>query len=112
MKGNTEEETEEIVKIAEFIKGKLKASTGFQLNIIKGDNPTPGSIYLTTIGGEEEDGNEGYKIVTTPEMVKIIAYKPEGISRGVQTLRQLFPPEIDKGTKVTNVEWSVPVSII
>ncbi|MGV2644272.1 family 20 glycosylhydrolase, partial [Clostridium perfringens] len=27
-------------------------------------------------------------------------------------LRQLFPPEIDKGTKVTNVEWSVPVSII
>ncbi|WP_411170063.1 family 20 glycosylhydrolase [Clostridium sp. MB05] len=112
VKGNTEEETEEIVKIAEFIKGKLKASTGFQLNIIKGDNPTPGSIYLTTIGGEEEDGNEGYKIVTTPEMVKIIAYKPEGISRGVQTLRQLFPPEIDKGTKVTNVEWSVPVSII
>nr|WP_242984710.1 hypothetical protein [Clostridium taeniosporum] len=36
VKGNTEEETEEISKIAEFIREKLKNSTGFELNIIKG----------------------------------------------------------------------------
>ncbi|MDZ4957121.1 family 20 glycosylhydrolase, partial [Clostridium perfringens] len=51
-------------------------------------------------------------IVTTPEMVKIIAYKPEGISSGVQTLRQLLPADIEKDTVVTNVEWSAPASII
>ncbi|WP_346939791.1 family 20 glycosylhydrolase [uncultured Clostridium sp.] len=112
VKGNTEEETEEISKIAEFIRGKLKISTGFELNIIKSDNPSAGSIYLTTIGSEKDQGNEGYKIITTPENVKIIAYKPEGLSRGVQTLRQLLPADIEKDTLVTDVEWSIPVSTI
>ena len=32
---------------------------------------------------------------TTPKVIKIIAYKPEGISRGVQTLRQLLPADIE-----------------
>ncbi len=112
VKGNTEEETEEISKIAEFIKGKLKDSTGFELNIIKADDAPAGSIYLTTVGSEEDKGNEGYEMITTPQNVKIIAYKPEGISRAVQTLRQLLPADIEKGTVVTDVEWSIPVSTI
>lgn len=112
VKGNTDAETEELSRIAEFLKGKLKPATGFQFNIIKGDNPTAGSIYLTTVGGEEGKGNEGYKLITTSDGVQIIAYKPEGISRGVQTLRQLLPAEVEKNTVATNVEWNIPVSTI
>ncbi|MGN2370753.1 family 20 glycosylhydrolase [Clostridium cagae] len=112
VKGNTKEETEEISKIAEFIREKLKASTGFELNIIQGKEGKSGSIYLTTIGAEESQGNEGYEIVTTTKNVKIIAYESEGISRGVQTLRQLLPLDIEKNTIATDVEWNIPVSII
>lgn len=112
VKGNNEEETEEISKIAEFLRGKLKASTGFELKVIKGDNAPAGSIYLTTIGGEEAKGNEGYKMIVTPESVKIVAYKPEGLSRAVQTLRQLFPVDIEKNTVITGVEWSIPALTI
>lgn len=112
VKGNSEEETEEIGKIAEFIREKLKASTGFELNIIKGDSNPSSSIYLTTIGGEENQGNEGYKIITAPENIKVTAYKPEGISRAVQTLRLLLPPDIEKNTVAAGVEWSIPVSVI
>lgn len=112
VKGNSEEETEEISRIAEFLREKLKPSTGFELNIIKGDNPPAGSIYLTTISGEESRGGEGYKIITAPENVKVVAYKPEGLSRGVQTLRQLLPPDIEKNTVVTNIEWSIPILAI
>ncbi|MBW6409653.1 family 20 glycosylhydrolase [Clostridium weizhouense] len=112
VKGNNEQETEEISKIAEFIKEKLKISTGFELNIIKGEEGKKGGIYLTTIGSDKNQGNEGYKIITTSENVKIIAYKPEGISRGIQTLRQLLPPSIEKNTVVKDVEWSLPVVTI
>ena len=112
IKGKTKEETDEIRKVAEFIKEKLKAPTGYDLNIVEGDNPTAGSIYLTTIGGQESQGNEGYNLVTTKDKIEIIGYKPEGISRGFQTLRQLLPPEIEKNVLVSNVEWSVPVSNI
>lgn len=112
VKGNSKEETKEISKIAEFIRGKLKTSTGFKLKVIEGGNPAPGSIYMTTIGGTEDQGNEGYNIITTPESVKITAYKPEGLSRGVQTLRQLMPPAVDKTTVSKGVEWSIPASTI
>lgn len=112
IKGNTDEETEEIKWVAEFLREKLRIATGFQLNIIEGDKPVKGSIYLTTINSNEDQGIEGYTMKTTPEIIEIIAYKPEGISRGVQTLRQMLPSESDKNTIVTGVEWSVPASII
>lgn len=112
IKGNTEEETAEINWIAEFIRDKLKASTGFELNIIKTDKSPKEGIYLTTVNSTEKQNIEEYNMIVTPEKVEIIAYKPEGISRGVQTLRQLLPAAIDKENVVTGVEWSIPASII
>lgn len=112
IKGKTEKETDEINKVAEFIKGKLQPSTGFEFKIIKSDNPPDGNIYLTTIGGEEVQGDEGYKIITDNQGIKIISFKPEGISRGVQTLRQLLPSDIEKATVVSNIKWTVPISTI
>ncbi|SHH72380.1 hexosaminidase [Clostridium collagenovorans DSM 3089] len=112
VKGNNEGETEKINRIAEFLKEKLKPATGFELKVINDDKVPVGSIYLTTVGGEESMGKEGYKIDTTPEGIKVIAYDPEGLSRSVQSLRQLLPSEIEKNTLVTNVEWSIPVSTI
>ena len=112
IKGNTDEETEQIRWIAEFIREKLNSSTGFDLQIIASDKPADGSIYLTTINSNKELGNEGYEMDTTSKGVKITAYKPEGISRGVQTLRQMLPPEIDSNTVVDNIEWTVAASVI
>lgn len=112
VQGNNPEETEQLVKIAEFLKGKLSPATGYSFNIVKGENPNKEGIYLTTIGGEESEGNEGYKMVTTPKGVTVTAFKPEGVSRGIQTLRQLLPPDIDKNTMVKGVEWSIPASTI
>lgn len=109
IKGNNEEETDEIYKIAEFFREKLQPSTGFNLNIVKSEKIPEGSIYLTTIvGGENNKENEGYNIIATDKNVKVIAYKPEGLSRGIQTLRQLLPPAIEKNTLVTDIEWSIP----
>lgn len=112
VKGNSDDESDEINKIAELIRNKFILSTGFNFNIVKGDNVPDGSIYLTTIGGEESQGNEGYKIDIKTNGVKIVAYKPEGIYRGIQTLRQLLPAEIEKDTLVSDVEWCIPVSTI
>lgn len=112
IKGNTKEETEELEKIAEFLSEKLSRATGFNFVVKEGDNPLKGNIFLTTAGGEESQGNEGYSMITTPKGVTITAFKPEGISRGVQTLRQSLPPDIDKNSEVKGVEWSVPSATI
>ena len=112
VQGNNEEETEQLVKIAEFLREKLNPATGYNFEIIKGGNSVNGSIFLTTVGGEESQGNEGYKMVTNPSGVTITAFKPDGISRGVQTIRQSLPPDIDKSSLVTGVKWSIPSSTI
>ncbi|ASW43946.1 family 20 glycosylhydrolase [Clostridium isatidis] len=110
--GNSEEETEEISKIAEYFKGKIMPATGFDLPIIKLQEAPEGSIYLTTIGGTEDMGNEGYQIIISPENIKITAYKPEGLFRAIQTLRQMLPPDIEKDTLVSNIKWSIASSRI
>lgn len=110
--GNSEAETEELYTIATFLRTKLQPATGFELKIIKGDKPLKGSIYLTTVDGNKEQGDEGYNINITNNCIKIMALKPEGVSRGVQTLRQLLPAEIEKDTLVNNVKWIVPVADI
>ncbi|WP_330654180.1 family 20 glycosylhydrolase [Caproiciproducens sp. MSJ-32] len=112
MAGNSEEETEEISKIAEYFKGKIMPATGFDLPIIKLQEAPEGSIYLTTIGGTEDMGNEGYQIIISPENIKITAYKPEGLFRAIQTLRQMLPPDIEKDTLVSNIKWSIASSRI
>ncbi|NOV02804.1 family 20 glycosylhydrolase, partial [Paenibacillus planticolens] len=110
--GNTAEETEELFKIGQMIVNKLNASTGFQISVIKSNNPTTGSIYLTTIGGNAALGNEGYDLNTTSDQVKLTANKPEGVFRGIQTLLQLLPADIEKNKVVSGVQWVIPNSTI
>lgn len=112
VKGKNETETEEIAKIAEYLKGKLKPSTGYDFLINKNDNPAKNYIYLTTLEGKEDLGNEGYEMATTTDGITITAVKPEGLFRGIQTLRQLLPAEIASAALVNNTEWSVPAAKI
>lgn len=110
--GNTNEETEEIYKIGKMLADKLNASTGFNISVIKSNDPRSGSIYLTTIGGTSDKGNEGYDLCTTADKVTLTAYKPEGVFRGIQTLRQLLPAEVEKNTVIPGVQWVIPCSNI
>lgn len=112
VKGNNESEDTEINNIAELLKEKIKPSTGYDFNIVKSNESLNNGIYLTTINGKAELGNEGYEIDITKDGVKITAYKPEGLFRGIQTIIQLLPAEIEKLTLVNNVEWSLPTSSI
>ena len=45
-------------------------------------------------------------------MIKLIGYTPEGIFRGVQTLIQMLPVEIESREVVNNIEWTVPAALI
>lgn len=110
--GNTAEETDELFKIGQVLADKLNTSTGYQISVVKSNNPSAGSIYLTTIGGNTAQGNEGYDLNTTSDQVKMTANKPEGIFRGNQTLLQLLPADIEKNSVVSGVQWAIPNSNI
>lgn len=110
--GNNAKETDELYKNGQMLATKLNTSTGYQISVIKSNNPVAGSIYLTTIGGDADQGNEGYKILTTSDQVTLTAMKPEGVFRGIQTLMQLLPADIEKKSVVSGVQWVIPSSNI
>lgn len=105
--GVSSEETEEIRKIGEYLAGKLRPSTGYPLSVRKEAGPDNGSILLTTTGGDAGLGREGYQLDVTPENITLRAYTPEGLFRGVQTLRQLLPAQIESSSIIPGAAWSI-----
>ena len=53
-------------------------------------------------------GEEGYRVTVTAQTIEMVAARPAGLFYGVQTLRQLLPPDIYRGAKVPDVAWTVP----
>ncbi len=87
----------EISAIGGYLADKLNPALGGSIRVAPHVLPAasdrqPGNFYLTTVGGDPTLGEEGYQLTVTPEWVTLVAYKPAGLFRGIQTIRQLLPP--------------------
>ena len=105
-------ESEELKKIGNYLAERLRPSTGFEIEV-KSTDKTPGSgnIYLTLSGTEPNPGDESYELAITKQMVKLSAKSPAGLFRGVQTIRQLFPANIESSTRQEG-EWKIATGYI
>jgi hexosaminidase len=95
---------------AEFLATTLFKSTGFrfQISTNSGLAPIPQAILLTTNSALTNLGSEGYELTIATNSVVIRAPTDAGLFYGVQTLLQLFPPQIYAATPVTGVPWTAP----
>jgi hexosaminidase len=66
------------------------------------------SVLLTTAGADPALGRDGYELEVTPERVELRALAAPGFVHGVQTLRQLLPPEVEQPDPPPGIAWSVP----
>jgi len=110
--GGTEQETEALLGAGAYLAQKLRASTGYALQVKEAGSPAAGDLFLTTRGGGAEQGGEGYSIEVTKRNIAVTAYTPEGVFRGIQTVRQLFPARIEAGSVQTGAEWAAPCASI
>ncbi len=107
-----QEGSEEIALIGQFLADKINPSTGLGLTVLSGKGkPGKGDILLELSSGDAEAGDEGYEMEITNKIIKITAGKPAGLFYGVQTLRQLLPPEVETDT-LQGGPWVVPTGII
>jgi hexosaminidase len=107
-----------------YLAAKLRASTGYPLPVQTNDEAAvvPGTIQITTVGARPALGAESYELVAEPGTgnatgsdapgdILIIARTQAGSFYGVQTLLQLFPPQIFSTKVVSNVNWEIPFAV-
>ncbi|MFK4085145.1 beta-N-acetylhexosaminidase [Kribbella sp. NPDC020789] len=96
------DEREAATKVAEQLSAQLRRSTGFGIPVV----PDAGTIRLST-NGASSLGAEGYQLRVDHTAVTVTAATPEGLFRGVTTLRQLLPAKADAATPQAG-PWKLP----
>jgi hexosaminidase len=87
-------------------------STGFEMKVKSTAKvPRSGSIYLTLSDIDVKSGEEGYVLSITKNLVKLSARSPAGLFRGVQTIRQILPANIESDTKQAG-PWRIATGTI
>jgi len=110
---------ENVIKIAEQLNQSLNAASGYHLMVqISNEDIQPeNSILFTTQGTSPDLGNEGYLLKVTPKRVTVQAITGAGFFYGMQSLKQLFPPEIWRENAhkhsiasdvKSNIRWEIP----
>jgi hexosaminidase len=94
----------------QYLAMMLSRSTGFQFSIVTNNavGPVHNVIQLTTVNALGTLGTEGYELTVAPDSVVIRAPQQDGMFWGVQSLLQLFPPQIMSLQPVSGVVWTAP----
>jgi hexosaminidase len=94
--------------IARRFVAAVAPATGLNLAVRVGGPPTGRAIVLRRDARLTRLGAEGYELTVTPRQVTIRAREPAGVFYGLQTIRQLLPPEIFREARVDSVAWGIP----
>jgi hexosaminidase len=92
--------------IADYLAALLRPATGFALSVAVGPGGGDG-IRLQLGGADPRVGDEGYQLDVSDKQMVVRADKAAGLFEGVQTLRQLLHPPVERRTR-QNADWSVP----
>ncbi len=90
-----EEENEDLINISQYLIDLLRTPIGMELPAEIGSESAAASQIRFTLIEDEELGPEGYELEINEDLITISANEPAGLFYGVQTLRQLLPPEIE-----------------
>lgn len=93
---------------ARFLAESLRPATGFELPVhaCQTDCDNKGNICLDLISDRMPE--EAYELDADTDGIKLKAATHAGLFYGVQTLRQLLPPDIFRQALVSGKTWTVP----
>lgn len=94
----------ELQNEARYLRRRLRAATGFDLKLVAASESAAISLQLDEAVREAE----GYRVRVTESGIQLAGRRPAGVFYAIQTLRQMWPPEIESPTPVAGIRWRVP----
>lgn len=106
------------LQVAQFFTKKVNASTGFKLFVAEKPGKKAGNISFVvdpkfdngiTSSANPACQDEAYHLAVSTKGVTITARTSDGLFRGLQSLLQLLPPQVEKAGAAKGVTgWSIP----
>ncbi|HEY9423789.1 MAG TPA: family 20 glycosylhydrolase [Microterricola sp.] len=102
----------EAAAVGEYLAGLLRPRTGFALPVDASDAAADAGIRLVI--GPGSVAPDGYTLRSGADGITITAASAAGLFHGAQTLRQLFPAQIEApldgsaGADAAGVDWTAP----
>ena len=100
-----------VARVGEALATMLRTPTGFAIPLATESAAPPGSIRLV-IEDRAALGEEGYELTVASDGVRLVAARPAGLFRGVQTIRQLLSDRIESEMRFTRFNWAIPAVTI
>lgn len=97
----------ELKQTVAFLTQRLSVPTGRQVQVSNAASSATIRLMLNKTA-DKAIGKEGYQLSVTPSQIAVKANNPAGLFYGVQTLLQLFPPQIESAEAVQNIAWEAP----
>jgi hexosaminidase len=98
----------EVAAIGEVLGALIRRPTQFPATVTPLGTPAAGAIILRLAPDRAALGEEGYELNVTSDSVRLVANRPAGLFRGIQTIRQLLPPEIESDMGAERSQWPIP----
>ncbi|MCK9413130.1 MAG: beta-N-acetylhexosaminidase [Prolixibacteraceae bacterium] len=101
-----------MISLAKYLDDFLTPATGSNNVILEpGVQKSEKYIQLETDDAISQLGKEGYELTISPGTIRLSAHTPEGVFRGLQTIRQLLPASFE-GKKPIKGPWKIPCGTI
>jgi hexosaminidase len=93
----------------EIMLGEFQKATAFPLKLEVDTHATdvPNALIFSLVNDDKLMGAEGYTLSINAHSVRVTGSTPAGVFHGMQTLRQLFPPDLEDSTYQAEA-WSLP----
>ncbi|MET0842997.1 MAG: beta-N-acetylhexosaminidase [Mycetocola sp.] len=107
--------TDAAASVGAYLAGILRPSTGYPLPVVSpvdGAVAGPADIALhLDLADELGLGTEGYRLVTGESGTQLTAAAPAGLFYGVQSLRQMFPADVERRS-VQSAAWQAAAATV
>ena len=101
----------DLINVANYLADLLQPATGYNLEIDSREAASNGDIFLSLSNSDSTLGKEGYVLSINEDNVILEANTSAGLFRGIQTIRQILPDEIESKT-VHQVPWLLATGTI
>jgi len=92
-----------------ILQALLRPATGFQLPVTEtSSGQAQTKSILLNLKPDKSLGSEGYSLKVSPKSIHLTASANASLFYGIQTLRQLLPPEIESKRPVAEGKWTIP----